>query len=85
MKKILLPALAACALFVFSSVASAGWNTCVACHNGTTAPNKESLLAKHKTAASFIKAAKETQNPLMKSIQKDESSLKDAAKEIGLK
>ena len=85
MKKLLLPALAAGALFVFSTAASAGWNTCVACHNGKTAPSKEKLLEMHKTAESFVKAAKDEQNPLMKSIQKDESGLKDAAKEIGLK
>jgi cytochrome c551/c552 len=85
MKKILSPALAVCLLFAFSSAALAGWNTCVACHNGTVAPNKEKILDKYKTIESFVKGAKEVQNPMMKSIQKDENSLKEAAKELGLK
>ena len=85
MKALSLTALTACAFFVLATTASAGWNTCVACHNGTMAPNKEKLLDKHKTAESFVKAAQATQNPMMKSIQKDENSLKEAAKEIGLK
>ena len=85
MKTITLTALSLCAFFVLATAASAGWNTCVACHNGTMAPNKEKLLEKHKTAESFVKAAQATQNPMMKSIQKDENSLKEAAKEIGLK
>lgn len=86
MKKLLIPALAACALFALSSVASAGgWNTCIACHNGTMAPNKEKLLEKYKTAEAFVKAAKAAQNPMMKAIQKDESNLKAVALEIGLK
>jgi hypothetical protein len=85
MKKLALTALSLCAFFVLATTASAGWNTCVACHNGTMAPNKEKLLEKHKTAESFVKAAQAAQNPMMKSIQKDENSLKEAAKEIGLK
>ena len=85
MKTLTLTALSVCAFFVLATTASAGWNTCVACHNGTMAPNKEKLLEKYKTAESFLKAAQATQNPMMKSIQKDENSLKEAAKEIGLK
>ena len=85
MKTITLTTLSVCAFFAFATTASAGWNTCVACHNGTMAPNKEKLLEKHKTVESFVKAAQATQNPMMKSIQKDESSLNEAAKEIGLK
>jgi hypothetical protein len=85
MKTLTLTALSVCAFFVLASTASAGWNTCVACHNGTLAPNKEKLLEKYKTAEGFVKAAQATQNPMMQSIQKDENALKDAAKEIGLK
>ncbi len=85
MKTLTLTALSVCAFFVLAATASAGWNTCVACHNGTMAPNKEKLLEKYKTAESFVKAAQATQNPMMKSIQKDENALKDTAKEIGLK
>lgn len=85
MKKLLFTALFLGAFLVSSSTASAGWNACLACHNGTMAPGKEKLLEKYKTADNFVKAAKETQNPMMKSIQKDEASLKNAAKEIGLK
>jgi hypothetical protein len=85
MKKIAFIALSICAFFALAATASAGWNTCVACHNGTMAPNKEKLKEKHKTAESFVKAAQATQNPMMKSIQKDENALRAAAKEIGLK
>jgi hypothetical protein len=84
MKALTLTALSVCAFFVLVTAASAGWSTCVACHNGTMAPNKEKLKEKYKTAESFIKAAQATQNPMMKSIQKDENALKEAAKEIGL-
>lgn len=84
MKALTLAALSVCAFFVLATTSSAGWNTCVACHNGTMAPNKEKLKEKYKTAASFLKAAQATQNPMMKSIQKDENALKEAAKEIGL-
>lgn len=63
---------------------SAGWNSCIGCHNGTLAPDKDKLKEKHKTIDSFISAAQSTQNDLMKSIQKDVKSLQEAAKEIGL-
>jgi len=85
MKTLTLTFLAVCACFVLAATASAGWNTCVACHNGTMAPNKEKLLEKYKTSECFVNAAKASQNPMMKSIQKDENALKEAAKEIGLK
>jgi len=85
MKKLSLTAVSVCAFFVLATTASAGWNTCVACHNGTMAPNKEKLKENNKTAESFVKAAQATQNPMMKSIQKDEKALKEVANEIGLK
>ena len=85
MKTLTLTALTLCAFFVLATTASAGWNTCVACHNGSIAPNKEKLLEIYKTAESLVKGAQATQNPMMKSIQKDENLLKEAAKEIGLK
>ena len=78
MKTLTITALSVCAFFVLATTASAGWNTCVACHNGTMAANKEKLLEKHKTAESFVKAAQESQNPMMKSIQKDANSLSQA-------
>lgn len=85
MKKLALAVIALCAFFMFTTTASAGWNTCIACHNGTVAPSKEKLLEKYNTAESFVKAAKASQNPMMKSIQQDEANLKNAAKELGLK
>ena len=63
MKTITLTALSLCAFFVLATTASAGWNTCVACHNGTVAPNKEKLLEKHKTAESFVKPARQRKTP----------------------
>jgi hypothetical protein len=85
MKALKVAALLLCTLFLVCTIASAGWNTCVACHNGSVAPDKEKLKEKHKTVENFVKAAQATQNPMMKSIQKDENALKEAAKEIGLK
>jgi hypothetical protein len=71
-------------LAVTAAPAAAGWNSCVACHNGSVAPDKDKLKEKHKTIEAFVKAAQASQNPLMQSIQKDEKALREAAREIGL-
>jgi len=85
MKKfIILAFLMACMLSTATS-SVAGWNSCIGCHNGTVAPDKDKLKEKHKTVDAFVKAAQATQNDLMKSIQKDEKALQEAAKEIGIK
>lgn len=72
-------------LVVFAGVSSAGiWETkCLMCHkegNTMKAPTKAAMLEKLKTADDFIKAAKASENPMMKT-QKDDV-LKEAAKEL---
>ena len=84
MKLFFAAAVALCVFFMLSYSAMAGWNTCAGCHNSTLAPDKDKLKAKHKTIENFVKAGLETKNPMMKSIQKDEKALREAAKEIGL-
>jgi hypothetical protein len=73
----------ACAIS-FTAVA-AEWNKCAGCHNGKTAPDKAALLQKHKTADSFVSAAKTSKSPMMKSFQKNDAALKGAAADLGLK
>lgn len=70
--------------FAFSAPTFAGWNTCIGCHNGTLAPDKDKLKEKHKTVDNFVKAALATKNDMMKAIQKDEKAIREAGKEIGL-
>lgn len=72
-------------LVVFAGVSSAGvWETkCLMCHkegNSMKAPTKAAMLEKLKTGDDFIKAAKASKNPLMKT-QKDDV-LQEAAKEL---
>ncbi|HAK60553.1 MAG TPA: hypothetical protein DCO77_09250 [Nitrospiraceae bacterium] len=85
MKKVL--GLTAVLLVVsLSGVAGAGtWDTkCTMCHkdgNMMKAPTKAALLEKYKTSDAFIKAAKASKNPMMKSFQADDI-LKSAAKDL---
>ncbi|MCX8043797.1 MAG: hypothetical protein N3B18_06705 [Desulfobacterota bacterium] len=72
-------------LAITSSSAFAGWSTCIGCHNGTVAPDKNKLVQQYPSVDAFIKAAQATKNPLMDTIKKDEKNLREAAQEIGLK
>jgi hypothetical protein len=72
-------------LVVFAGVSSAGiWETkCLMCHkegNTMKAPTKAAMLEKHKTGDDFVKAAKASENPMMK-MQKD-NVLNEAVKEL---
>ena len=78
------------AAFAPASFAGAFANKCVACHKadaekGLAKASKADLLKKYKTADGLVAGAKEVTNPLMKSIQGDETSLRDAAADLGLK
>jgi hypothetical protein len=48
------------------------------------APDEKTLKQRYKTADEFMKAAKETPNPMMTSYKGD-ADLKEAAKYLGLK
>ena len=65
------------------------WNRCKTCHqdDGVPAPGREELKKKYKTAAEFVKAAKNTQSPLMSPIKlsKNDEILYAVAIELGLK
>ena len=69
----------------FAGVSSAGtWETkCMMCHkegNTMKAPLKAAMLEKHKTGDDFIKAAKASKSPMMKTQKGD--VLNAAAKEL---
>jgi ribosomal protein S10 len=65
------------------------WNRCKTCHqdDGIPAPGREQLKKKFKTAAEFVKAAKNTKSPLMSPIKlsKNDEILYRVATELGLK
>lgn len=70
----------------FASMAIAGgFDKCAGCHNGKVSPDKAALTAKFKTAADFIKAGKESKNPMMNAVKGNEADLKAAATDLGLK
>jgi hypothetical protein len=73
-------------IIAFSGVAMAGtWDTkCIGCHkdgNAMKAPTKDQMLAKHKSADEFVKAAMASKSAMMKASQK-EDILKEAAKDL---
>jgi hypothetical protein len=71
--------------FCAFNIANAGvWDKCKVCHSGNIAPDEKTLKEKYQTADKLIKAAKESQNPMMKNY-KDDEELKEAAKDLGLK
>jgi hypothetical protein len=72
-------------VFYVFNVAHAGiWDKCKICHNGTIAPDEETLKKRYKTADEFMKAAKESPNSMMNSYKGD-ADLKEAAKYLRLK
>ena len=86
MKKCLAIFITICfASFYAFNFADAGvWDRCKVCHNGNLAPDEKTLKEKYQTEDKLIKAAKDSQNPMMKS-HKGEEELKEAAKDLGLK
>lgn len=84
MKKIIVMSLVL--VFGFATLAMAGgFDKCAACHNGKVAPDKAALVAKSKTADAFVKAAKDSKNPMMNAAKGNEADLKAAATDLGLK
>lgn len=81
MKKMFVALVVAAAM---SAPAVAGvWESqCAGCHNGAMAPSAQQLKAKFKTPAAFVKAGKESTNPMMAAFKSNVQALKDAAKEI---
>lgn len=84
MKRLIVLLVALLMVAAFATVSFAGgWDKCKACHKTGDKPSfsKESLLKKFKTADEFVKAAKDSTNPMMKAFNKDEM-LTPAAKEL---
>ena len=83
MKKTLLAMTALAFVGLMPSLSFAGAaDTCKGCHNGSVAPAVDALKSKFKTADALVAGAKNSQNPMMKSMQADEAKLKAAAEEI---
>lgn len=61
------------------------WDQCKGCHDGEFALDAKALKEKYKTVDDLVKAAKESDEPLMNRFKLDEELLKKAAKDIGLK
>ena len=66
------------------SVQADGWSVCAGCHNGTMAPNKDTLAAKYKTVEELIKGAQASESPMMAGMKGNTDALKAAAAAIGL-
>jgi len=60
-------------------------NMCASCHDGKTAPDKESLRLKYVTIGAFTVAVKSRGHRCMNILKNDESLIKKIGKEIGLK
>ncbi|MGO9379514.1 MAG: hypothetical protein ACLPN1_10775 [Dissulfurispiraceae bacterium] len=70
---------------VFSTVGAQsyqGYQVCVPCHNGRTAPDLRGLFS---TTEELIRTAKSVKDPMMRNIQQNDELLKAAAKDLGLK
>jgi hypothetical protein len=59
-----------------------GYQVCVPCHNGRTAPDLKGLFS---SADELIRTAKSVKDPMMRNIQQNNELLKAAAKDLGLK
>jgi hypothetical protein len=70
--------------YAFSGAYAGIWDKCKVCHNGTMAPDEQTLKKKYKTAEELMKAAKESPNSMMNNYKGD-ADLKEAVKYLGLK
>jgi len=59
-----------------------GYQTCVPCHNGRTAPDLKGLFS---SADELVRVAKSVKDPMMRNIQQNDALLRAAAKDLGLK
>lgn len=86
-KQILMLAIVAIAMIPlgFSAVGAEsyqGYQVCVPCHNGRTAPDLRGLFS---SADEMIRTAKSVRNPMMRNIQQNDELLRGAARDLGLK
>ncbi len=65
-----------------SMVIAGASDTCKGCHNGSVAPNFDTLKSKFKTVDGLVAGAMNSKNDMMKPMQADEAKLKAAAKKI---
>ncbi len=86
MKRILTLCVVVLVLSIAVSFSYASWDTCKGCHtdSGKPGPSKAAMLKKFKTSEDLVKAAMASTNPMMQSM-KNETILKAAAKDMGLK
>ncbi len=54
-------------------------------HDGNFAPDAKEFRERFKKVDELVRAAKEADNPFMKSVKENENLLREAAKEPGLK
>ncbi|MFQ3573460.1 MAG: hypothetical protein SNJ53_02375 [Thermodesulfovibrionales bacterium] len=75
-------------VFILSlaTLSFAGWDSCKGCHTdaGKPAPSKAEFQKKFKSIEDLVKAAMASKNPMMQNF-KNETLLRAAAKDIGLK
>lgn len=72
-------------LFAVPYTYPASWDQCKGCHDGAFAPDAKAFKQRYKTVEDFVRAAKESDEPLMKRYKNNEEILREAAKDIGLK
>ncbi len=87
MKRLVSALLLCCSFLLFAGLHAyaASWDQCKGCHDGVFAPDANAFKQKYKTADDFIRAAKESNEPLMKRYKNNGELLREAAKDIGLK
>jgi hypothetical protein len=85
MKHLITAGLVVLIVFLFSSVATAEWSSCIGCHSGTIAAGEKVMKEKFQTIDAFVNAALASNNPLMEEIKEHKETIKAAAKDLGLK
>ena len=69
----------------FYNLSIGGWDQCKGCHNGNLAPDAKELKDRYNTADRLVAVARNSGDPLMEGVKKNEKLLREAAKDIGLK
>jgi len=65
-----------------SALANVWQIQCSGCHNGSMAPNVKQLKAKFPSKEKFIKAAMESNSPMMSPFKNNKESVQKAANEL---
>ena len=71
-------------LYAFNVAQAGVWDKCKVCHNGSVAPDEQTLKKRYITTDELMTAAKESPNPMMNNYKGD-ADLKEAAIYLGLK